>query len=623
MTGGLARVIHLARLLAIALVLLLPALAAAQTGWTEVITDVSGPTASGAPVVAVDAEGNALVAWNAESGVQAARYARASGTWSGPVTVLSQNYGALSLSINGRGDAVLASGLSQPWDVGWVEAAVYTAETATWGSPTEIAYWGMLVGAVIDQHGNGAVVWVDRVGMVDIIKTATYGRAAAAWNRAADVPNASLNSSIRLVLDSNDSAILVWDDMGGVTRVARYIPSAGAWSQPFALAGRGLANIAVDRSGNATVMWTRIDGATATIEASHYAAAAGTWSALSGASIGAPGALAITAPAVASDEAGNTIAVWEWFDGLQWTVQSATYRAFINSWTVIQQLRMPENESRRSASPQVGVDASGSTTVVWSDYSLSSVESARRGPDGNWAMKTLAASASHSPALAVDGTGNVVVAWAWTTGDPGAFTATVRSTRWQASTEPPSAPAGLVGFADGTTATLTWENTLDGGAPTGIVLDVTGAHVGSFPLPLSERFTLPGVPPGTYTVSVRAVNAFGRSERSNSVTLTFPGCVIPGMPAHFSVTTFIDPWEGGGYITASWSRPSSGTPPLDYLVDVTGSFVGSFSTGALPSVGGFYSATYGFYSGTYSVSVRARSACGVSAPTPPQTVTIP
>ncbi len=221
---------------------------------------------------------------------------------------------------------------------------------------------------------------------------------------------------------------------------------------------------------------------------------------------------------------------------------------------------------------------------------------------------------------------------AWVTSSPLPFSSTIRSTRWQAPINqigPPSAPTGLQGLADGSTVTLSWLNTYSGGAPASIVLDVSGAHVGSFPRPLSERFTLPGVPPGTYSVAVRAVNAFGSSGPSNAVTLTFPGCPSPEMPTNVFVTRLIDlppecsPWDDpidGCYpryiISASWRPPASGAAPTDYLVDVTGSFVGTFSTAALGISG---EANFG----RYTVSVRARNACGVSAATPAQTMTIP
>jgi predicted phage tail protein len=174
----------------------------------------------------------------------------------------------------------------------------------------------------------------------------------------------------------------------------------------------------------------------------------------------------------------------------------------------------------------------------------------------------------------------------------------------------PSAPAGLLGLADGSGVTLVWRNTLTGGAPSGVVLDVSGATSASIPLALTDRFTAAGVPPGTYAVSVRAVNASGSSGPSNTVTLTFPGaCLAPDMPAEVAVS------KNGRTIFVTWAPPLSGAAPSEYLVDVSGAFTGTLPTSALAMSGAAAP-------GTYAIAVRARNACGASPPTPSQTVTI-
>ena len=178
---------------------------------------------------------------------------------------------------------------------------------------------------------------------------------------------------------------------------------------------------------------------------------------------------------------------------------------------------------------------------------------------------------------------------------------------------PPSAPANLLGLAVGSSLQLAWQNTAAGGTPTGLILDVTGSFVGSLSLPLTEDFALAGgVPAGTYTMSLRAVNSTGISASSNSVTLTFPGTCssAPAPPTNFVATT------GVNALSLSWGLPASGSAPSGYLLIVTGAFVGSVPvTGR--SVAGAVPA------GTYTLSIAATNACGTSAPSPPVTVTVP
>ena len=69
----------------------------------------------------------------------------------------------------------------------------------------------------------------------------------------------------------------------------------------------------------------------------------------------------------------------------------------------------------------------------------------------------------------------------------------------------------------------------------------------------------------------------------------------------------------GGGVTLLWDPPASGPAPTSYLLNVSGAFSGSFLTSSR-------SLTAPAPAGSYTVSVSAANACGVSAPTAPQTV---
>ena len=87
---------------------------------------------------------------------------------------------------------------------------------------------------------------------------------------------------------------------------------------------------------------------------------------------------------------------------------------------------------------------------------------------------------------------------------------------------PPSAPVGLLGLVDGTRLSLAWQGTFGGGRPPD-----TGSTSVVTPRPrcrwVPARRSFAGVPAGTYTLTVRALNAAGVSDPSNAVSLTFPG----------------------------------------------------------------------------------------------------
>jgi subtilisin-like proprotein convertase family protein len=176
----------------------------------------------------------------------------------------------------------------------------------------------------------------------------------------------------------------------------------------------------------------------------------------------------------------------------------------------------------------------------------------------------------------------------------------------------PSAPVNLLGVVGTSRVALAWRNTFTGGVPSDLVLDVSGSLSTSLPLGVTDTFMFSGVPGGTYTFTVRAVNAAGSSAPSNPVTLTFPGTCFgqPQPPSNF------DAYRVGNVITALWDAPDLGPAPTGYVLNVSGAFTGSF-----PLAGKTISGPVG--PGTYQLSVQGTHFCGPGLPTEPIAVTVP
>ena len=177
---------------------------------------------------------------------------------------------------------------------------------------------------------------------------------------------------------------------------------------------------------------------------------------------------------------------------------------------------------------------------------------------------------------------------------------------------PPSPPVHLLGLVNGSELGLAWTPTFEGGEPTGAMLDVSGAVNASLPLGPGETFSFAGVPPGSYTFSIRQTNASGSSMPSAPVSLAFPApCTgAPSVPENFVA------YVSGGTLFLNWDPPSSGAAPSSYLLTVSGAYAGvvpfttrSFSTPVPP--------------GTYNFTLAAANNCGVGAPTPLRSVAVP
>jgi IPT/TIG domain-containing protein/Big-like domain-containing protein len=176
----------------------------------------------------------------------------------------------------------------------------------------------------------------------------------------------------------------------------------------------------------------------------------------------------------------------------------------------------------------------------------------------------------------------------------------------------PSPPENVLGLVNGDALALAWQNSYAAGIPSSLVLDVAGSLSTSLPLGLNDTFSFAGVPPGTYTFTLRALNASGSSQPSSPITLTFPGPCSgpPSAPSGFIA------YKVGSTIHLLWDLPAGGPAPTAYILNVSGSFVGAFPTPARQMSG-----TVG--AGSYTFSVVASNACGASAATAAQTVTIP
>ena len=631
----------------------------AATGTWETPVSVAPATFPGNPDVAMDASGNATIVWGDSGRIKVSRYSAAGNTWEAPVDISAG--GAPRIAVDAVGNAIVLS-TEFGWDARAVRAMHYTVDSGTWGGLIELGAVSQLADApqiAFDAAGNAVAMWSGfTTGPTFVAQAARYVAATGEWGGVTTLGSAAGPPSgvPSLAVAATGDAVAAWTAPGGLARASRYSVATG-WSASTDVSATGAGaevwDVGVDARGHGMVLWTQADRRT-------YVALntgpGGAWTAPSPLSIS--GLLSFH-PQVAVQPAGNATVMWG--AGVPGCPPACDGAVQSRRWVAA-----PAAPAVSSVSASTGLVTVGFTAPPTTAPSFAPTNYAYSVDDGaTWTTRDPASTASPlviggltdglpytlrlrgindaglglpTPPLAVRAgsgsdaptglvetakSGNIVTI-AWTppevgivpalyileggvnagevlasipTGSTaptftfvaptGAFYIRVHAAsggvRSAASNEirifvnvpaPPSAPANLLGLVNGSSVALSWVNTFGGGAPTSLWLNVTGAVSTVLPLPFGEAFTFAGVPPGTYTLSVIAANASGASAPSNEVTLTFPGACtgVPDAPVDFQA------WRAGSTIFVSWSPPASGPAVTRYTVQVGGAFVGGFTT---------------------------------------------
>ncbi|MDQ3990737.1 MAG: hypothetical protein M3245_00290 [Actinomycetota bacterium] len=226
----------------------------------------------------------------------------------------------------------------------------------------------------------------------------------------------------QVAVDRDGDALVVWERRDGSSgnwwRVqARWRSAAGVLSdvQNLSPAGQDAQDpqVAMDRNGNAVVVWevtsySPTEGGES-VQARRRSAS-GTLGPVR--TLSDPGQKADD-PQVAMDPGGNAVVVWRRYDGANSRIQ-ARARSASGALSGVQTLSAA---GRMAQHPQVAVDLAGNAVVVWERYDGANwrIQARRRSASGGVlsAVQTLSPKGEDDfyPQVAVDGGGNAVVVW--------------------------------------------------------------------------------------------------------------------------------------------------------------------------------------------------------------------
>jgi hypothetical protein len=369
---------------------------------------------AGDPDLDVGSDGTATAVWSAKSGGEFRVFARqvAADGGRGPVQQLSASGAdalAPQVAVALDGTAVV---VWTRWD--GANFRIQERRIASGGAPEEATR--TLSGSGQDAadpqvdvgaDGTATVVWRRFDGfhpLVQVRRIAPDGTSEEASQRLSEAGQDAVEPDVAVGPDG--TATVVWSRFDGSDSIVqeRQVEPDGALATTAILSAAGESaiepQVELGPGGEATVVWTRFDGANWVIQGRRLSAAGVTEGAVLG--LSATGRDAAE-PQLAIDPAGLATVAWDRFDGSNFIVQARR----IDAGGAL--VGGPVNLSatgRDAADPQVAAAPAGGATVLWSRYDGSNWVVQRRDLDADGSL------GSTGPLSAAGrGAGDAVAAW--------------------------------------------------------------------------------------------------------------------------------------------------------------------------------------------------------------------
>jgi hypothetical protein len=388
---------------------------------TPVSVSTAGQMANKASIGG-DAAGDQVAAWqvyvggNSEYAVEAA--VRSGGSWSPPVdlTTAVRFEREPVVAVNASGEAIVAW---STWTGSNNQVEIVRGDVAgDWGAPEVISTPGVNSGGVdvaLDGAGAAFVTWRQMMegGFYEPAVTTDEG---GSWSTPQVLnPSTSYSAETPIVkVDPKGDAVVAWDRNEAVEAASR--PAGGSWSGPTELANFGVNSIgapvklAIDEAGEAAAIWGTANGGPR-LETARMSPS-GTWSA---AEVIASSSRTYFETTIALTPTGEEIAVWTGEEAGSPVLMTAR-RPVAGAWT--------EPTALHATGEQYGLslvaDATGTATAIWENgYEVAgewveTIGAARLPASGGWGPAlelSEPGEEAYGAALDVDATGGVTAAW--------------------------------------------------------------------------------------------------------------------------------------------------------------------------------------------------------------------
>lgn len=336
----------------------------------------------------MDDNGNAIIAWQQSDGANAQVFISEyrGGAWTHP-SGLSDNispdgqdaFDNFDVAMDNNGNAIIAweqndGAKSQIFKSeyrggAWTHPADLNAHISPDGQDAEIPQVAM------DDNGNAIIVWLQNDGAVRQIFKSEYR--SGAWDHPADLsdnisPDGQAAVYPQVGMDAAGNAIIAWQQSDGANgQIFKSEYRNGGWNHPADLNANispdgqdaDWPRMAMNASGEAIITWIQSDGANAQIFKSEYRNGAWIHPTDLNDNVSLDGQDAVY-PEVALDADGNTIIVWSQGTHPIYPIYMSEYQN--GAWTHPSDLNdhiSPAGEPGMFA--EVAFDGSGNAIITW------------------------------------------------------------------------------------------------------------------------------------------------------------------------------------------------------------------------------------------------------------------
>ena len=339
--------------------------------WSAADTIAVGDSPANSPQVAVDSDGNILAVWtmmnSAHTDVMARYYNVSASSWGGIQILDTNNYTpqAPQVAFESHGNAFAT--WRQGYDGSHLGIYVNRFSPATgWGGDYRIdSGANYIVGGpdvAFDGHDFAFVVWAKDIGSSSDILACRYDPNNG-WGSVMPVENDSdVGSNSQLAVDKDGNAYVVWEEWDGSRRnifANRYAYGNG-WETPTqplenSTNSATYPQITVDGDGRVTAIWTQGNS----VNANTYIPGSG-WSGRE--VINSTAGSNPYSAQISANAAGDTVAIWWQWDGSARSIFANSRPEGSGTWGTAQVI---ENMNNNAGPPQITVDADGNAVAVW------------------------------------------------------------------------------------------------------------------------------------------------------------------------------------------------------------------------------------------------------------------